>query len=179
VRILQLPLAALLIACAGCAVLVPEAAELRSVDRAVADALNAARAPQAEQRAALARSQEAFNRGSDRLARLRLATLLALLPAPYGDPARASALLAPIADAASPGVGRLAALLATRLAEEQRLAREAERLARDSERTAREHERLDRERAAREEALRQQVEALREIERNVRQREEKLRRGVR
>ena len=178
-RTLQLSLAAIVIACAGCAVLDPEGAELRAVDRVVADALNAARAPQAEQRAALARSQEAFDRGSDRVARLRLATLLGVLPAPYGDPARASALLAPIADAGSPGVGRLAALLATRLAEEQRHAREAERLARDSERSAREHERLDRERAAREDALRQQLEALREIERNVRQREEKLRRGVR
>lgn len=178
-RPLQLSLAVLVIACAGCAVLDPEAAELRAVDSAVADALNAARAPQVEQRAALARSQEAFNRGSGRVARLRLAALLAVLPAPNGDPARALALLAPIADAGSSGVGRLAALLAAQLAEEQRLAREAERLARESERSAREHERLDRERAAREDALRQQLEALREIERNVRQREEKLRRGVR
>ena len=169
---LKLSLAALVIACAGCALLDPEGAELRAVDSAVAEALNAARAPQAEQKAALARSQEAFNRGSDRVARLRLAALLALLPAPLGDPARASALLAPIADAGSAGVGRVAALLATEIAEQQRLARE-------SERSAREHERLDRERAAREEALRQQLEALREIERNVRQREEKLRRGVR
>lgn len=172
-------LAALVITCAGCAVLDPGAAELRAVDEAVADALNAARAPQAEQRAALARAQQAFSRGSDPVDRLRVAALLALLPAPLGDPAKATALLAPMADAGAPGAGRLAALLATQIAQQQRLAREVERLGRESERTAREHERLDSERDKREEALRQQVEALRGIERNIREREEKLRRGQR
>lgn len=177
--ILRLSLAAVLIACAGCAVLDPAAAELRALDEVVADALNAARAPQSEQRAALARAQQAFSRSADRVDRLRLAALLALLPTPLGDSARATALLAPIADAAEPGAGRMAALLATQLAQQQRLAREVERLARETERTVREHERLDSERDKREEALRQQVEALREIERNIRQREEKLRRGQR
>jgi hypothetical protein len=179
VRTLQLSLAALLIACAGCAVLDPEAAELRAVDSAVAEALNAARAPQTEQRAALARAQASFNGSPTPVARLRLGALLALLPAPLGDTARAAGLLAPIADAGSPGAGRTAALIAAQLGEQQRLAREADRLSREAERSAREHERLDRERTAREEALRQQLEAMREIERNIRQREEKLRRGAR
>jgi hypothetical protein len=179
VRTRQLLLAALVIACAGCAVLDPEGTELRAVDGALAEALNAARSPQTEQRAALARAQAAFNEKPGPVQRLRLAALLAILPAPPGDPARAAGLLAPIADAGSPGAGRTAALLAAQLAEQQRLSREAERLAREAERTAREHERLDRDRTAREEELRQQLEALREIERNIRQREEKLRRGAR
>jgi hypothetical protein len=179
VRTLQPLLAALVIACAGCAALDPEAAELRAVDDVVGDALNAARAPQSEQRAALARAQQAFSQSPDVVARLRLGSLLALLPAPLGDPTRAAALLAPIADAADPGAGRVAALLTTQLAQQQRVAREAERKAGEAERTVREHERLDSERDKREEALRQQVEALREIERNIRQREEKLRRGQR
>ncbi len=172
-------LAALLMACSGCAALDPEAAELRAVDEVVADALNAVRAPQPEQRAALARAQQAFGDGQDPIARLRLGSLLALLPAPLGDPGRAQALLTPIADAADLGTGRLAALLATQLAQQQRLARDAERRMGEAERALRERERLDGERDKREEALRQQVEALREIERNIRQREEKLRRGQR
>jgi hypothetical protein len=171
VRTLQFLLAALVIACAGCVALDPEAAELRAVDDVVAEVLNAARAPQTEQRAALARAQQAFSASPDTVARLRLGSLLALLPSPLGDPTRAAALLAPMADAADPGAGRIAALLAMQLAQQQRLVRETERLARE--------ERLEGERDKREEALRQQVEALREIERNIRQREEKLRRGQR
>ena len=178
-RTLPFLIAALLTACAGCAALAPEAAELRAVDEVIAEALNAVRAPQAEQRAALARAQQAFTGSQDPVARLRLSSLLALLPAPLGDAARAQALLAPIADAADPGAGRVAALLATYLAQQQRLARDAERRVGEAERALRERERLDGERDKREEALRQQVEALREIERNIRQREEKLRRGQR
>lgn len=178
-RTVQFLLAALVIACAGCAMLDPDAVELRAVDDVVADTLNAVRAPQSEQRAAVARAQQAFTRSPDPVARLRLGSLLALLPAPLGDPGRAQALLAPIADAADPGAGRIAALLATQLGQQQRLAREAERRVGEAERAVREHERLDSERDKREEALRQQVEALREIERNIRQREEKLRRGQR
>lgn len=169
----------LFLACSACALLDPQAGALRDVDTVVADALNAARAPQMEQRAALARAQQAFSRIPEPLNRLRLATLLALLPAPLRDDARAAGLLEPIADAGVPGVGRFAALLASELGERQRLAREAERLAREGERAAREHERLDKERDKREEGLRQQVEALRAIERNIQEREERLRRGRR
>ena len=178
-RTLKFLLAGLVIACAGCAALDRQAAELRAVDDVVGDSLNAARAPQAEQRTALARAQQAFNRSPDALARLRLGSLLALLPAPVGDPARAAALLAPIADAADSGAGRAAALLTAQLAQQQRVAREADRRVAEAERAVRERERLDSDRDKREEALRQQVEALREIERNIRQREEKMRRGQR
>lgn len=176
---LKLALVALVIACTGCAVLDPQAASLAAVDALVGEALYAARGPQSEQRTALARAQEAFMGNPGPPNRLRLATLLAVLPSPLRDEARALTLLNPIADAGSPGVGRFAALLTAQIAEQQRLQREAERLARESERTVREHERLDRERDKREEELRQQVEALRTIERNIQEREEKLRRGQR
>ena len=163
-------------ALAGCAQLMPGA----DVDMVVAEALSAARAPAAEQKAALARAQEAFTSSTGDLNRLRLATLLVALPAPLRDDARAIELLEPLADAAKPGSGRFAALLTAQAAERQRLvrenAREAERQAK--ERGAREAERqaLDKERDKREEALRQQLEALRAIERGILEREEKLRR---
>jgi hypothetical protein len=176
---LKRTLLALALACASCAVLEPQAGSVAAVDAAIGDALYAARAPVPEQRAVLGRAQQAFVGNPGAVNRLRLATLLALLPAPLRDEARAAELLAPIADARAPGVGRFAAFLSAELTEQQRLAREADRLARESERSARERERLDREREKREEELRQQVEALRSIERNIQQREEKLRRGQR
>jgi hypothetical protein len=110
---------------------------------------------------------QAFSSGAP-ADRLRLATLLATLPAPLRDDARAAELLQPLADAATPGVGRFAALLASQVAERLRLTREMER-------AARERERADKERDKREEALRQQLEALRAIERGILEREEKMR----
>jgi hypothetical protein len=98
--------------------------------------------------------------------------LLATLPPPLRDDARAAGLLEPIADAAAPGVGRFAALLSLQIAERQRLLRDVERLSREVERAAR----ADKERDKREEALKQQLEALRAIERGILEREEKLRR---
>ena len=98
----------------------------------------------------------------DELARDRQAQAAAL-------DARAAELLQPLADAATPGVGRFAALLASQIGERLRLTREMER-------AARERERADKERDKREEALRQQLEALRAIERGILEREEKMRR---
>ena len=151
------------------------------VDAIVAEAVAAARAPAAEQAAALARAEKEIKRGGTAAPaeRLRLATLLATLPAPLRDDARAAQLLEPLADAAQPGIGRFAALLAAQIAERQRAARDLERGAREAERVAREHERSDRERDKREEALKQQLEALRAIERGILEREEKLRRRQR
>ena len=148
---------------------------MASADDAVGAALHAARAPRSEQAATLERAKASFARDPNPANRLRVAALLAVLPGPTGDQGQALDLLAPIADARSPGVGRIAAFLAAQLTEQQRLAREAEKLARDSERSTREREREDAERDKREEALRQQVEALRSIERNIEQREERLR----
>ena len=176
----------MLLALAACAELRPAADPVVAVDGIVGEAVRAARAPAAEQKAALARAQQAYAANPVPLSRLRLATLLATLPAPLRDEARATALLEPLADSSSPGAGRFAALLAAQIGERQRLARELDRVARGAERTARERERLERERERadkerdkREETLRQQLEALRSIERGILEREEKLRRRQR
>jgi hypothetical protein len=160
---------------AGCALLEPQAPEAVAVDRLLAEALAAARATPAEQKAALAAAQAAFVKESSTANRLRLATLVTLLPAPLRDDARAGELLQPLSGAATPP-GRLAALLSAHIAERQRLGRDLERLAREADRTARDHDRSDKERDRREEELRKQLEAMQSIERAILEREEKLRR---
>jgi hypothetical protein len=157
-------------ALAACAAVQPF---VNPVDAIVGDAVAAARAPAAEQAAVLARAQQAgIATPNDRL---RLAVLLATLPAPLRNDARAAELLEPLADPAAPGIGRFAALLSSQIAERQRLARDLDRQSRETERIAREHDRSDKERDKREEALKQQLEALRAIERGILEREEKLR----
>lgn len=178
-RVLKVALGILVLLCAGCAALEMQGPNLAPSDDALGEALHAVRAPEPEQRAALARARRAFAADPSPVNRLRMAALLALLPPPLRDQPRAADLLAPIADPREPGTGRSATLLATALAEQRRLAAEIERLTKEGERAARERERLDREHEKREEALREQVEALRTIERNIQEREEKLRRGQR
>jgi hypothetical protein len=159
------------LALAGCALLQPEH-EPAAVDAVVAEVLAAARAPAAEQKAALTRAQQKFTRDPSPLNRLRLATLFATLPGSLHDDTRAAELLEPLSDAAAPGVGRFSALLSAQIAERQKLARELAR-------TERERARTDAERDKREEALREQLEALRSIERGILEREERLRRKPR
>src|SRR5918911_833666 len=101
-----------------------------------------------------ARSRRAGSRSA------RCKPRLGPLAPPLRDDARAAELLEPIADPASAGVGRFAALLALQIGERAKLGRELDRV-------QREHERSDRERDKREEALRQQLEALRAIERGI------------
>jgi len=182
----KLLVAAAVLALAACAELLPAGDPVQTVDAIVGEAVSAARAPATEQKAALQRAQESHAARPGAPSRLRLAVLLATLPAPLRDEARAAQLLEPLADSSSPGIGRFAALLGAQVAERQRLAREIERLGRDAERAARERERMDRERERldkerdkREETLRQQLEALRSIERGILEREEKLRRRQR
>ena len=161
---------AVALAAAGCAQLGwPPYVPLSEVDAVTAAAVQAARAPATEQKGALSRAEQQFAADPSPLNRLRLGTLLATLPDPLRDDSRAADLLDPIADAAAPGVGRLAALLSAQVAERRRVAREAERI-------ARERERNDKERDKREEALKQQLDALRSIERGILEREERLRR---
>ena len=160
---------------AGCSLLQPLQEQPAAVDEVVGEALSAARAPASEQKAALSRAQKAFTSDPSSINRLRLATLLAALPAPLRDDARAAELLEPLSDAATPGVGRFSALLAAQVAERQRLARELDRVVR----AERERARADAERDKREEALREQLEALRSIERGILEREERLRRKPR
>ena len=147
----------------GCTTL-PTPFSPNPLETIVADAAAAAGAPAGEQAAALARAEKAAASGA--LAdRLRLATLLAVLPAPLRDDARAGELLQSVTEGA---MGRFAQLLASQINERQRLARELERVKSDAERSSRERDK-------REETLKQQIEALRTIERNIREREEKLR----
>jgi hypothetical protein len=165
----------------GCAAVQPL---VNPVDAILGEAVSAARAPAAEQAAALARAEkEAKRPDAAATDRLRLATLLATLPAPLRDDPRAAKLLEPIADVSQPGVGRFAALLAAQIAERQRLAGEVERVAREAAHATRERAALDKERAALDkereketQALRQQIDALRAIERGILERDEKLRR---
>ena len=157
------------LALAGCALVEPPPPRIAPLDGVIGEAIQAARAPAVEQKAALQRAEQAFVADAAPLNRLRLATLLATLPDPLRDDARAAELLEPIADASDPGLGRFAALLSGQVSERRRVAREAER-------QARERERNDKEREKREEALRQQLEALRSIERGILEREERLRR---
>ncbi len=161
---------------AGCAAFQPGADEVLAVDGILSEVVSVARAPAAEQKAALARAQKAFIAEPSPLRRVRLAALLATLPAPLRDDARAAELLEAVADASSPGTGRLAAFLSTQIAERQRLVREAERAAKERAAHERERQASDKERDKREEALRQQLEALRAIERGILDREERLRR---
>ena len=163
---------ALLLYLAGCETLQPGPAPLEAI---IAEAVVASRAPLAEQQATLARAQKAFGGGAP-ADRLRLATLLATLPPPLRDDARAASLLEPISDAGASGVGRFAALLAAQVAERRRLLHELDKLRAESERAGRERALSDKERDKREDALKQQLEALRAIERGILEREEKLRR---
>ena len=149
------------LAIAGCAAFEPGADRILATDRVAAEAVHVSRAPASEQRTALARAQKTFASDATPLNRVRLATLLATLPAPLRDDARAIELLEPVADATSPGPGRLAALLLMHIGERQRAARERQQ--------------ADNERDKREETMRQQLEALRSIERGILEREEKLR----
>jgi hypothetical protein len=148
------------------------------VDAIVAEAVTAARAPAAEQGAVLARAENDAKRsgGATPAERLRLAMLLATLPPPHRDDARAAKLLGPLADASQPGVGRFAALLSAQIAERQRVAGEIERVSKEAAHAARERAVVDKEREKETQALRQQLEALRAIERGILEREEKLRR---
>ena len=154
---------------AGCAVVQPPAPPPTPLDGVISEAVQAARAPLGEQKATLSRAEQALLASATPLNRLRLATLLATLPEPLRDDARAAELLESLADASEPGTGRFAALLSSQVSERRRLAREAERVARERAAT-------DKERDKREEALRQQLDALRAIERGILEREERLRR---
>ena len=180
---LAAPLLLLTSLLSGCAALPPPLDDVP--DSAMAQALEVSRAAPAEQASRLQEAQQRFLRQPDSANRLRLATLLATLPVPLRDDARALELLQPIAEPAGGRNARYAAFLSTQVALRQRLAREAERLTREVERLARDREKLERDHAAadkdrdkREEEMRQQIEALRSIERGILEREERMRRRV-
>ena len=162
----------LLASVAACAAFDPAAEQTVAVDEIIGSALSAARAPSGEQKAVLARAQKEFAKDPSDANRLRVATLLAVLPSPLRNDAKAMELLDPVANAGAAGFGRYAALLSAQVAERQRLARELDQRAKSEK----EREQADKERDKREEALRQQLEALRSIERGILEREDRLRR---
>jgi hypothetical protein len=168
---------------AGCVAFGPDAREAAETDAIVAGIVEAVRLPADARRDELARAQAGFERLADDASRLRLAALLATLPAPERDDARAAELLAPLA-ARRPETPytRIAALLADQIAERQRLAAERQRLGAERQRLmaerqrlVSEHQRMARNGAQREAALKDQIEALKAIERGVLEREERLR----
>src|SRR5438552_4468335 len=119
--------AAAFLAIAACAALDPRTPQIVAVDALLAEAAQAVRAAPSEQKAALTRAERAFLGEVTPVNRLRLATLLASLPEPLHDDARAAELLEPIADGNVPGYGRFAAWPAGQVAEHARLSRELQR----------------------------------------------------
>lgn len=162
---MKLVTAFLLLLSAGCALLQPGAVESVQVSEIVGAAVAAARAAPEEQRRQLNHAQQMFAALQDDVSRARLAALLALLPAPLRDEARAVALLEPLA-ARKPETPlvQFAGLLALGTAERQKITRDL--------RAAERREEAAEERAT---TLRQQVEALKSIERGILEREERRR----
>jgi len=170
----------------GCALLRPDAGEALQVREIVGGTVNAARAMPEEQRRRLARAQQMYAASPDDANRLRLAALLATLPPPWRDDARAEQLLEPLATRrAETAVAELASMLAASVAERQRLARE---LRSATSRAEAAESRVDaaetrvaaaeqREEAAAERAgmLQRQLDALKAIERGILEREERRR----
>jgi len=177
---------ALLVFLAGCAVLWPGADEALQVSDIVAAAVGAVRAAPEEQRRQLNQAQQTYSALQDDASRARLAALLATLPPPLRDDARAAALFEPLAmrRPETPLV-QFAALAGAGAAERARAARreaEAEERAKALRHQAEQAE--ERTKALRQQAeqaeerantLHKQVEALKSIERGILEREERRR----
>lgn len=171
----------LLLLLAGCAALGP-ADEAAIVSEAVALAVATARAPGDVRHHELDRAVREFERGPDRVPRARLAILLATLPEPERDDARAAMLLEPLA-AQQPesDLSRFARLLAAIVAERQQHAREAGAAEQRADALRKQLELTRRDARAgehREEALRRQIEAYKRDARAGEQREETLRKQI-
>jgi hypothetical protein len=119
---------ALALALAGCAALEPQAGQSRRIDDMIAGVLQTCQGTPEAQRHELAQARRAFAARDDDLERLRLAVLLATLPAPLRDDAQSATLLKPLAarDSAN-AVTRFASLLAIQLAERRRLDEKVQR----------------------------------------------------
>jgi hypothetical protein len=159
---MKVALLGVLVLLAACATVPPNSREALALSDIVAETAAATRAPAAEQKRLLAQAEHRNIADPGDATTVRLAALLAVLPEPLGDDARAKALLDPIAEKAPGGpLTRFAALLSEQAAQRQRLRRE--------------HETARRAAQQREDALREQIEALKAIERGILEREERLR----
>jgi len=203
---MRLATALVVVLVAGCAALRPGAEDAGVVSEIVAMAVDTLRSAPDLQRERLSTALDALTSRQDDAARLRAGILLATLPPPLRDDARAAALLQPIA-ARQPEtpLAQFAGLFQARLAEREReraaeqlqeQLRSAEKQAetlrgevetlRANERALAEREEalkrrgqvLQRGVAEREETVRRQVEALRESERTMAEREETVRRQI-
>ncbi|HUJ86878.1 MAG TPA: hypothetical protein VLX30_08515 [Burkholderiales bacterium] len=173
-------MAALMLLLAGCAALAPGADERAQLGEIVARAVAAARASAAEQQRALRLAHEAYRSERSVFNRVRLATLLAALPAPLRDDSAAYALLRPLAaERGESPLQAFATLLAGQVAERLQLARESEQAAREHERSMRAAELREQALREQQQTLREQLDALKSIERGIVEREEKLRRNRR
>jgi hypothetical protein len=175
---------------AGCALLRPDAGEALQVRQIVGGTVSAARATPAEQRRQLVHAQEMYSAVPDDANRVRLAALLATLPPPWRDDARAASLLEPLATRRpETPVAQFAGMLAASVAERQRLARElraaetrveaAEARVAAAEARVAAAERREEAAAERAGTLQRQVDALKAIERGILEREEKRRKQQR
>jgi len=201
---MRLATALVVLLATGCAALKPGAEEAGVVSEIVAMAVDTLRSAPDVQRERLSTTLDALTSRQDDAARLRAGILLATLPPPLRDDARAAALIQPIAarQAESPLV-QFAGLFQARLAERERMGEQLQERLRSAEKqaetlrgeveTMRAHERVLAEReealkrrsqvlqrgvAEREEIVRRQVEALRESERTMAEREETVRRQI-
>lgn len=113
-----LALGLLLVLLGGCAALGRQADQPQRIDEMLSGVLRDVHGTPAARRSALEHARRAFTAGGGDYARLRLATLLATLPAPLGDDSRAAMLLKPL-EARQPETpfSRFASLLAGQLAE--------------------------------------------------------------
>lgn len=188
----------------GCAALKPGAEDAAVVSEIVAMAVDTLRSTADVQRERLSSTLDTLTSRSDDAARLRAGVLLATLPPPLRDDARAAALLQPIA-ARQPEtpLARFAGLFQARFAEREQATEQLQERLRSAEKqaetlrgeveTLRANERalaereealrrrgqvLQRGMAEREETVRRQIEALRESERTMAEREETVRRQI-
>ena len=170
----------------GCAMLQVEDEASRHVHEVVGEAVSASQASPAEQRRRLSSALRQYDSVPNEQNGVRYALLLATLPPPLGDDARAAAVLGPIgAKRPATPLSRLASLFAVTAADRHRLARELraaeERAAGAAQRAESAGQRAEsaerREEAANERArqLQGQLEALKQIERTILQREDRRR----
>ena len=188
----------------GCAALKPGAEDAGVVSEIVAMAVDTLRSTADVQRERLSSTLDTLMSRPDDAARLRAGVLLATLPPPLRDDARAAALLQPIsARQPETPLAQFAGLFQARLAERERATEQLQERLRSAEKqaetlrgqveTLRTNERALAEReealrrrgqvlqrgvAEREETVRRQIEALRESERTMAEREETVRRQI-
>jgi len=147
----------------GCAALKPGAEDAGVVTEIVAMAVDTLRSTADVQRERLSSTLATLTSRPDDAARLRAGVLLATLPPPLRDDARATALLQPIA-ARQPEtpLAQFAGLFQARIAERERATEQLQEQLRSAEKQA--------------EALRGEVDTLRTQERALAEREEALKR---